>query len=81
MNIGQNEESTITRVFLLICLEGLCGGAAYVNTFYHVGRIGDDGQEGEEERDEGRRKMEREFRIGATGAADSCGKFSFTVQS
>jgi battenin len=50
----------------------LCGGAAYVNTFYHVGR------EGESDEPLGveiglRRKMEKEFRIGATGAADSCG--------
>lgn len=76
--MGGGEESTITKVFLLICLEGLCGGAAYVNAFYHVGRIGDDG-EGKEDDDseEGqRRKMEREFRIGATGGADSCGQFS-----
>ncbi|KAI9636806.1 putative basic amino acid transporter [Dioszegia hungarica] len=69
---SSGESGTITRVFLLICLEGLCGGAAYVNAFYHVGRMGQDeaaeGGEGEE-----KRKMEREFRIGATGGADSCG--------
>lgn len=53
-----------------MCLEGLCGGSAYVNTFYHVGREGEDGGEGEEGM---RRKMEKEFRIGAVGAADSCG--------
>lgn len=42
-----------------------------MNTFYHVGR---EGEEGDEESDEGKkRKMEKEFRIGATGAADSCG--------
>lgn len=74
-------DGTITRVFLLICLEGLCGGAAYVNTFYHVGRIGvegakEGGEEGEGEGEGGmdaKSKLEREFRIGATGAADSCG--------
>lgn len=54
-----------------MCLEGLCGGSAYVNTFYHVGR---EGEEGDDESDEGaKRKMEKEFRIGATGASDSCG--------
>ena len=56
----------------MICLEGLCGGSAYVNAFYHVGRIGDDEAE-MGEADEGKRKREREFRIGATGGADSCG--------
>ena len=45
-----------------------------MNTFYHVGREGQgdfddrDGAEGE------RLKMEKEFRIGAVGAADSCGQ-------
>jgi len=63
-------------VFLLICLEGLCGGSAYVNTFFHVGREGDEGGEGEEGV---RRKMEKEFRIGAVGAADSCGTFTEAV--
>lgn len=64
-------DGTITRVFLLVCLEGLCGGAAYVNTFYHVGRIGGHGDE--EVEDDDKSRLEREFRIGATGAADSCG--------
>lgn len=64
-------DRAITAVFFLTCLEGLCGGSAYVNTFYHVGHEG----EHEEERpgDEVKRKMEKEFRIGATGASDSCG--------
>lgn len=73
-------DSTITKVFLLICLEGLCGGSAYVNTFYHVGRIGSDNEgyvpgTSAEDRaaEKQKRKLEREFRIGATGAADSCG--------
>lgn len=56
-----------------MCLEGLCGGSAYVNTFYHVGREGDDSQDGGG-KDVERTKMEREFRIGATGAADSLGE-------
>lgn len=65
-------DRSITAVFFLICLEGLCGGSAYVNTFYHVGR---EGEEGDDEDEEGlKRKMEKEFRIGATGAADSCGQ-------
>lgn len=71
-NVGVDR--SITIVFLLMCLEGLCGGSAYVNTFYHVGREGEDG---DNETEEGmRRKMEKEFRIGAVGAADSCGESS-----
>ncbi|WVQ81130.1 hypothetical protein IAT38_003252 [Cryptococcus sp. DSM 104549] len=67
---SQGVDGTITIVFLLICLEGLCGGSGYVNTFYHVGREGEeDVQHGEE----GKAAMEREFRIGAVGAADSTG--------
>jgi battenin len=68
----QGADRSITAVFFLICLEGLCGGCAYVNTFYHVGREGEDG---EDEGEAGaKRKMEKEFRIGATGASDSLGK-------
>ncbi|BEJ15757.1 hypothetical protein CspHIS471_0503620 [Cutaneotrichosporon sp. HIS471] len=67
-------DRSITTVFLLTCLEGLCGGAAYVNTFYHVGHEGGDDEDGDgSSPEEVRRKMEKEFRIGATGAADSTG--------
>ncbi|TXT09063.1 hypothetical protein VHUM_02537 [Vanrija humicola] len=70
-------DRAITMVFLLSCLEGLCGGSAYVNTFFHVGHEGDDGHEDDDTDassvEEIKRKMEKEFRIGATGAADSCG--------
>nr|XP_031861448.1 protein BTN1 [Kwoniella shandongensis]KAA5528520.1 protein BTN1 [Kwoniella shandongensis] len=62
-------DRSISFVFLLICMEGLCGGLGYVNTFWHVGREGEDDEEGEE----GKRALEREFRIGAVGAADSTG--------
>ena len=53
-----------------------------MNTFYHVGRIGSDSEHeldiaqmpaAEREAERQKRKLEREFRIGATGAADSCG--------
>jgi battenin len=68
---SQGVDRSITVVFLLMCLEGMCGGSAYVNTFYWVGREGEDG---EDEGEEGaKRKMEKEFRIGATGASDSLG--------
>ncbi|KAK1922619.1 protein BTN1 [Papiliotrema laurentii] len=64
-------DRSITFVFLLICLEGLCGGSSYVNTFYHVGHLGEEG--GHHGEQGARRKTEKEFRIGAVGAADSCG--------
>lgn len=72
-------DRSITAVFLLTCLEGLCGGSAYVNTFYHVGHEGGEDDEGGDgsSAEEAKRKMEREFRIGATGAADSTGKNSW----
>lgn len=75
-------DRTITIVFLLICLEGLCGGSAYVNTFYHVGQEGDTDEDIDNgSPEEQKRKMEKEFRIGATGAADSCGKLPVSVLS
>lgn len=43
-----------------------------MNTFYWVGREGEDGEEDGEEG--AKRKMEKEFRIGATGASDSLGE-------
>lgn len=67
-------DRAITAVFLLTCLEGLCGGSAYVTTFYHVGHEGDDAEDPESGPEEQKRKMEKEFRIGATGAADSTGE-------
>jgi battenin len=75
-------DRTITVVFLLICLEGLCGGSAYVNTFYHVGREGGDdtdfdNDEGGDDHSVEAERKKREFRIGATGAADSCGECLF----
>ncbi|WVW79495.1 hypothetical protein I302_101464 [Kwoniella bestiolae CBS 10118] len=66
-------DRSISMVFLLICIEGLCGGLAYVNTFYHVAREGEtEHEEGDGEGD-GKSGMKREFRIGAVGAADSTG--------
>ncbi|WVR08926.1 hypothetical protein IAU60_005985 [Kwoniella sp. DSM 27419] len=66
---SEGVDRTITIVFLLICLEGLCGGLAYVNTFYHVAREGEEDASGADEK----AGMEREFRMGAVGAADSTG--------
>ncbi|GAA6061190.1 hypothetical protein JCM10212_002403 [Sporobolomyces blumeae] len=71
----------------LVCAEGLCGGAAYVNCYYWLGAdAGDD--EGEDERDGAglergvlgtgtkarrRRDQEKEFRIASVGFADTSG--------
>jgi battenin len=62
-------DRAITIVFLLICLEGLMGGAAYCMTFYHVGR------EGDEEPDNAKRRVQKAFRMGACGSADSFGEY------
>lgn len=52
----------------VVCLEGLCGGTAYVQTFHHVRSSGED-----DEVDEERKQEEREWRIGVVGASDSWG--------
>ncbi|KAI8974779.1 batten's disease protein Cln3 [Trametes punicea] len=60
-------------VFLLIAIEGICGGLAYVNVFYRINQERRDvpgagaGAEAE------RAKQEREFRIGSIGLSDSAG--------
>ncbi|KAL7409605.1 CLN3 protein-domain-containing protein [Mrakia frigida] len=73
----------ISLVLVVISIEGLCGGLAYVNAFHHVGRIEEGvdevGVEARRERErrgevgEVRRVQEREWRIGVVGAADSWG--------
>ena len=66
---SEGSDRAITIVFFLICVEGLMGGAAYCMTFYHVGR------EGDEEPNERKRKVQKAFRMGACGSADSFGEF------
>ncbi|KAG6867096.1 hypothetical protein C0993_006867 [Termitomyces sp. T159_Od127] len=61
---------SIITVFLLISLEGFCGGLAYVNVFYRINQERSDSQSAH---DLERTKQEREFRIGSIGFADSCG--------
>lgn len=63
------EGLSITTIFLLISLEGFCGGAAYVNVFYHVNQEQADHIVGDLER----HKQEREFKIGSIGLSDSTG--------
>jgi len=55
-------------VFVLISLEGICGGLAYVNVFYRVNQARPSSSVDPE-----RAKQEREFTIGSIGFADSLG--------
>ncbi|GAA5855539.1 hypothetical protein JCM3766R1_006352 [Sporobolomyces carnicolor] len=66
----------------LVCCEGLCGGAAYVNCFYRLGTAlepgggGDDDVEGQgvvSTKGSRRREQEKEFRIASVGFADTSG--------
>ena len=64
----EGSDRAITIVFLLICLEGLMGGASYCMSFYHVGR------EGDEEPDNAKRRVQKAFRMGVCGSADTFGE-------
>ncbi|KAF5384288.1 hypothetical protein D9615_003218 [Tricholomella constricta] len=61
---------SIVTVFLLISLEGICGGLAYVNVFY---RINQEQPDPHSAHDVERTKQEKEFKIGSIGFADSTG--------
>ncbi|EJD51881.1 batten's disease protein Cln3 [Auricularia subglabra TFB-10046 SS5] len=63
---GAAADAAVPLIFLLISLEGICGGLAYVNVFYRLG------QEPQADRSE-RARQEREFKIGSIGFADSLG--------
>ncbi|TFK80381.1 batten's disease protein Cln3 [Polyporus arcularius HHB13444] len=65
----ENEGMSFAFVFLLISIEGICGGLAYVNVFYRINQEKHD-TPGE---DPERAKQEREFKIGSIGLADSTG--------
>ncbi|KAJ7757110.1 batten's disease protein Cln3 [Mycena metata] len=67
---NDTEAWSIATVFLLISLEGICGGSAYVNVFY---RINQDPPSPETAHDIERTRQEREFKIGSVGFADSSG--------
>jgi len=64
------EGPSITLVFFLISLEGICGGLAYVNVFYRVNQERPDPSSAH---DMERAKQEKEFKIGSIGFADSSG--------
>ncbi|KAF9045531.1 batten's disease protein Cln3 [Panaeolus papilionaceus] len=66
----ESEGLNILTVFLLISIEGICGGLAYVNVFY---RINHEPPDPNFSNDIERTKQEREFKIGSIGFADSTG--------
>ncbi|KAG6811600.1 hypothetical protein H0H92_006662 [Tricholoma furcatifolium] len=68
-----NESSSATSilmVFLLISVEGICGGLAYVNVFYHINQEPPNPMN---VHDPERASQEKEFKIGSIGFADSSG--------
>ncbi|KAK0194478.1 batten's disease protein Cln3 [Armillaria mellea] len=65
-----SEGLSIITVFLLVSLEGICGGLAYVNVFYRVNQEHPDPNAAN---DVERTRQEREFKIGSIGFADSSG--------
>ncbi|KXN84016.1 Protein BTN1 [Leucoagaricus sp. SymC.cos] len=66
----ESEASNVFFVFLLISIEGICGGLAYVNVFY---RLNQEHPDPDSNHDLERTKQEREFKIGSIGFADSSG--------
>lgn len=71
--VGFTSEDGIAIVLdiLLISLEGICGGLAYVNVFYRLAQ--DPPGLDSETVDDERRAQEKEFMIGSIGFADSSG--------
>jgi len=66
----ESEGINIFFVFVLISIEGICGGLAYVNVFY---RLNQEHPDPNPAHDLERTKQEREFKIGSIGFADSSG--------
>ncbi|KIS66807.1 amino acid transporter YHC3 [Mycosarcoma maydis] len=75
-------------VIVLICVEGLAGGSAYVSVFYSIGvdeqgrgialpstgeEVDDEGQEEDSAYTMAKKAQEHEFRIGCVGFGDSLG--------
>ncbi|KAI6020128.1 hypothetical protein PISMIDRAFT_206038 [Pisolithus microcarpus 441] len=65
-----HEGRSIAFVFVLISIEGICGGLAYVNVFYRINQERPDPSTVENEE---LAKQECEFKIGSLGFADSSG--------
>lgn len=65
---------SIWLVFGLVCLEGICGGLAYVNAFYHVNHEPPETPPSNSTMNDLEwMRQEREFKIGSIGFADSTG--------
>ncbi|KAG6849848.1 hypothetical protein H0H93_004342 [Arthromyces matolae] len=74
-----NESSSaasIFTVFVLITIEGVCGGLAYVNAFYHINQERPDPLSAH---DPDRARQEKEFKIGSIGFGDSLGILSASL--
>ncbi|KZV65017.1 batten disease protein Cln3 [Peniophora sp. CONT] len=69
-----SEGLAITLCFVLIAIEGFCGGSAYVNVFYRVNQ-----ERPAPGLPRERAKQEKEFQIGAIGLADSLGILSASL--
>ncbi|GAA5835382.1 hypothetical protein JCM11251_005219 [Rhodosporidiobolus azoricus] len=81
---GSSESAATWVVAALVCCEGLCGGAAYVNAFHRLAVMQDQGAEGLEVegdvlgggglgKSEARKAQEKEFQIASVGLADTLG--------
>ncbi|KAF5313328.1 hypothetical protein D9611_008647 [Ephemerocybe angulata] len=68
---GESDTKSIFLVFFLVCLEGICGGLAYVNVFYRINHEPPDASI--RYNDIELTRQAREFKIGSIGFADSTG--------
>ncbi|PPQ92197.1 hypothetical protein CVT25_008971 [Psilocybe cyanescens] len=66
----ERESMSVFLVFMLISLEGICGGLAYVNVFY---RVNHEPLDPTTNNDIEHKRQEREFKIGSIGFADGTG--------
>ncbi|EIN10244.1 batten's disease protein Cln3 [Punctularia strigosozonata HHB-11173 SS5] len=80
LGLAGNDTQGVLLVFVLISVEGICGGLAYVNVYHHINQrspssIAGDGTSTE------RARQEQEFRIGSIGFSDSLGILLASVVS
>jgi len=70
--LPEASDRSIPIIAMIISLEGLCGGLAYVTAFF---RVGQESLEAQASTDVSRARLaqEREFQIGSIGLADSLG--------
>ncbi|KAI6015043.1 batten's disease protein Cln3 [Pisolithus orientalis] len=67
---GDHEGRSIALIFILVSIEGVCGGLAYVNVFY---RINQERPDPLIAKNEELAKQAREFKIGSLAFSDGCG--------